>query len=340
LDFTIVTDIAKKFKRSHYIPIAIGVFVAPMAIYLTFTSLEGVARFEGAIQFFKQQPIFQEIIQAGHTFVDFFNSRTLYPLAICILALEFFLPANRAQKPISPGFLLDFLWSLGSITILAILAKILYWGFDLLVSKPLLVPHIIRPFSGWNPIVVFIISLIAIDFFAWVSHYMVHRVPLFWYFHAVHHAPREMNMFTNERTHPIDGFIRKVIELPIFVLFSLDLSLIPYFLLATDLHGRLFHSNIKTNWGFLKHLIVTPQYHRVHHSFREEHLDKNFGDIFTIWDRIFGTQIRDYDVYPETGIHDENFPSNDSLNIGEAFITFWRQVLYPFKQVFGKKLQS
>ena len=55
------------------------------------------------------------------------------------------------------------------------------------------------------------------------------------------------------------------------------------------------------------------QSHRIHHSHREEHRDKNFGAIFSLWDQLFGTQYRKYDEYPETGIDDATFPMKPNL---------------------------
>lgn len=49
-------------------------------------------------------------------------------------------------------------------------------------------------------------------------------------------------------------------------------------------------------------MVVTPQFHRVHHSIEPEHQDRNFGVVLSVWDRIFGTMHRDYDVYPATGV--------------------------------------
>tara|TARA_S200000501_G_scaffold347172_1_gene361332 strand:- start:606 stop:854 length:249 start_codon:yes stop_codon:yes gene_type:complete len=78
---------------------------------------------------------------------------------------------------------------------------------------------------------------------------------------------------------------------------------------------------------------VTPQSHRVHHSPILEHRDTNFGLTFSIWDHIFGTQYRNYDEYPITGIHDEGFPTEQDepdKNLAKLVLD---QFIYPFRMV-------
>jgi hypothetical protein len=84
--------------------------------------------------------------------------------------------------------------------------------------------------------------------------------------------------------------------------------------------------------GPLRHLFVTPQYHRVHHSLEPGDADRNLGGLFTVWDRLFGTMVADYDRYPKTGLAgDAAVPRPTGRSPRELLRTYWAQIVYPFK---------
>lgn len=187
-----------------------------------------------------------------------------------------------------------------------------------------------------------LLGYLLVDFHGWLHHFVRHKVPVFWDFHAVHHSQREMNPFTNERLHPLDWFIANIIKfLPAFF-FANALNVIFSYIVIHRILDRLNHSNVRTNLGFFRYIFVTPQSHRVHHSSIKEHYDRNFGVSLSIWDHLFGTQHRDYDVYPETGIPDAQFPSESSTddNLLDIIRVYIRQMIYPFKVVLKKTFQE
>ena len=118
---------------------------------------------------------------------------------------------------------------------------------------------------------------------------------------------------------------------------ALDLRVaVPAFMgwtVFTKTYEVFTHSNIRTNLGFLKYVLVTPQSHRVHHSSRPEHQDKNFGTMFSIWDFIFGTQCLDFDVYPETGVRDRNVPLSMQTSLSGTAMIFSKQLVYPLQSM-------
>ena len=83
----------------------------------------------------------------------------------------------------------------------------------------------------------------------------------------------------------------------------------------------------------LRWILVTPQSHRVHHSFASEHLDTNFATVFSFWDIIFRTQYMGWDEYPATGIADPDFPLEKNASPGALLGAYARQNVYPFQQV-------
>ena len=104
--------------------------------------------------------------------------------------------------------------------------------------------------------------------------------------------------------------------------------------LVRGLHGHFIHSNIKTNLGPLRYVIISPQAHRVHHSIEEKHYDKNFGVTFSIWDQLFNTFYRKYDEYPEAqGVADTEFPIEHNTGWRSFVLVPIRQLIYPFRFV-------
>jgi sterol desaturase/sphingolipid hydroxylase (fatty acid hydroxylase superfamily) len=169
------------------------------------------------------------------------------------------------------------------------------------------------------------------DFLAWFHHVVRHKVPLFWWFHTVHHAQRTLNAWTNERVHALDTLAATLIAfLPATVLGVSPPGMMGYVILSAW-YTRLYHANLRTNYGILRFVLVTPQSHRVHHSIQPEHRDQNFGVIFSVWDHLFGTQCRDYDVYPETGISDAAFPQERRWADALSLRSFLAQQLYPLR---------
>ena len=103
--------------------------------------------------------------------------------------------------------------------------------------------------------------------------------------------------------------------------------------LSTLYFTAFTHANLRTNLGPLRWVLVTPQFHRVHHGYAPEHIDKNFATALSIWDRLFRTAYtRDEDEYCRTGIHDDEFPLTRDGSVREVVGSYLRQLAYPFRQ--------
>jgi len=139
-----------------------------------------------------------------------------------------------------------------------------------------------------SPMLVLLISMLAITFVDYWTHRCMHRVPLFWHIHKIHHAPTELNWATRFHNH----FGMEILQAPIWTLVSLALGAsfaVPYvgtLLLTIDFFQ---HANIRVRFGWLNYLISTPEVHRFHHSTNPAHYDTNFGGTLLIWDHVFGT---------------------------------------------------
>ena len=178
-----------------------------------------------------------------------------------------------------------------------------------------------------------LIGYLAVDFLGWFHHFVRHKIPFFWSFHAVHHSQQEMNPFSNERVHIFDWFVANTIKFIPAFFFKESLGIILSYIAIHKILDHLNHANVKTNLGPLKYIFVTPQSHRVHHSGEKKYFEKNFGVSLSIWDHLFGTQCRDYDVYPTTGITDPNYPYEKQAGFVNELKSFLNQQVYPFKNI-------
>jgi sterol desaturase/sphingolipid hydroxylase (fatty acid hydroxylase superfamily) len=195
----------------------------------------------------------------------------------------------------------------------------------------------VRAVAAWHPAAQFLAGVLVADFARWLSHLLRHKVPLFWRFHALHHSQRDLNLFTDARVHPVDRMVSASITTLVLLSLGNTTPVVIAWLVFETVYPKLYHANLRANFGWLRFLLVTPQSHRVHHSVEPQHHDRNFGFIFSIWDWLFGTQYAGGDDYPSTGIPDEDFPLESSGTPGDLLRTTLRQLWYPIAGGPGKR---
>jgi len=165
----------------------------------------------------------------------------------------------------------------------------------------------------------FILGLAAADLTYYLWHRTVHAVPLLWAFHSIHHSQKEMTFATSLRVHIFEEMVRGMFY---FVPFYL-LGITPYVWLPLDItiNWLLFleHSDLDWTYGPLGKILVSPHYHRVHHSIEKQDVDTNFGSFFAFWDPLFGTANARATRPAAYGVPDQDVPES-----------FTRQLAYPF----------
>jgi sterol desaturase/sphingolipid hydroxylase (fatty acid hydroxylase superfamily) len=252
-----------------------------------------------------------------------------------ILILERLFPAQRGQRIFSVGLAQDVVWFLLQPVLINVIHKTVVRSL-VGVHRGYLAFFTIRAVGILPTWILLVWSILLVDFLQWFHHWVRHKVPVFWEFHTVHHAQRQLNLFTDLRYHIVEYVITQtIITLPL-LMFTTDTSKIFAISLFLTWYTRVYHANIRTDFGPLRYILVTPQSHRIHHSIEPQHQDKNFGVIFCFWDRMFGTQYRGWDEYPETGIADESFPNETTVRGLELLRTPIRQHLYPFLALYRK----
>lgn len=157
-----------------------------------------------------------------------------------------------------------------------------------IISYSWLVEHltIYQVQSSW---LLYIIAFLALDFAGYWVHRLAHTVNFFWNNHIVHHSSEEFNLACALR-QSISVYFR----IYAFLLIPAAIFGVPQQVIAVVAPLHLFaqfwyHTRHINKMGWLEYVIVTPAHHRVHHAINPEYLDKNYGQIFIFWDRMFGT---------------------------------------------------
>jgi sterol desaturase/sphingolipid hydroxylase (fatty acid hydroxylase superfamily) len=143
-----------------------------------------------------------------------------------------------------------------------------------------------------------ILGVIALDLFAYFAHVLLHKSWLGWQFHRVHHSESAVDVTTTFRQHPGETIWRILWQLAAILLFGVPLWVVIVYLILSGLNAQMEHANIKMNSHldrFLRLAIVTPHMHKVHHSRDQEQTDSNYSNIFSFWDRLFGTYTAEID---------------------------------------------
>ena len=152
-------------------------------------------------------------------------------------------------------------------------------------------------------VLVYVVAFVALDFSGYFIHRIQHTTNIFWNAHIIHHSSEEFNLACALR-QSISVFFR------IFTFFLIPAALlgVPGNVIAVVAPLHLFiqfwyHTQLIDRMGFLEKIIVTPSHHRVHHAINPEYLDKNYSQVFIIWDKLFGTfQEEQENIPPVYGI--------------------------------------
>lgn len=276
------------------------------------------------------------------TFAALVLSPLLYIGFAAVLVAERLAPADPEQSFFGHGVIHDsVVWYLINTPlrgfVFAATLGLVYLALDSFTPFLRVSPGITAQLPVW---LLVLAAVVVGDLGKYLQHRVSHKVRWLWHFHSVHHSQRELNLFTQARFHAVEMItLAPILYLPLYVL-NLDFQLAVWILLLIEWHGRITHANLRTNFGPLRYAFVTPQSHRVHHSRERQHHDRNFGTLFSFWDRLFGTHWHNEDEYPATGIEDERFPLEKSVRATNLLANYFAQLVYPFQQIARSRRDS
>ncbi|MCV2402414.1 sterol desaturase family protein [Marinomonas sp. C2222] len=137
-----------------------------------------------------------------------------------------------------------------------------------------------------------IVGVVFLDFSVYIQHVASHKIPLLWRLHKVHHADRDIDVTTGVRFHPLEAMLSMVYKCGVVLLLGPLALAVVIFEVLLNASAMFNHANLrlpKLMDSILRKVIVTPDFHRVHHSVYVEETDSNYGFFLSIWDRLCGT---------------------------------------------------
>jgi sterol desaturase/sphingolipid hydroxylase (fatty acid hydroxylase superfamily) len=150
----------------------------------------------------------------------------------------------------------------------------------------------IRPWLRIGPIGGIALTVVALDLAFYMAHVTMHKIAVLWRFHRVHHADPFVDVTTTIRQHPGEGLIRYAFVASMAIATGASPLGFVIYRLWFVLNALLEHANIRvpTRIDTIASLVVsTPNMHKVHHSRNQRQTDSNYGNIFSLFDRLFAT---------------------------------------------------
>jgi sterol desaturase/sphingolipid hydroxylase (fatty acid hydroxylase superfamily) len=140
--------------------------------------------------------------------------------------------------------------------------------------------------------IVWVLLFLVTDFVWYWYHRLAHEINAFWAAHVVHHQSEDFNYTVSARITVFQAIIRSVFW-AILPLLGFPPLMISILLLVHGIYPFFIHTQALGKWGWFEKILVTPTHHGIHHASNPEYLDKNYGDVLIIWDKLFGTFVKE-----------------------------------------------
>ena len=172
---------------------------------------------------------------------------------------------------------------------------------------------------------------------AYLPHWLEHKIKPLWMIHLVHHSDHHVDTTTANRHHPFESLIRFMFTLFGVFLIGANIGIVMLYQSLSLISTQFNHANIKLPKKvdlFLSYLFVSPDMHKTHHHYRLPYTDSNFGNIFSIWDRLFGTYMsfnREKLIYGVDVFFDKEANGKISHLLKQPFQPYSKPTLTPRK---------
>jgi sterol desaturase/sphingolipid hydroxylase (fatty acid hydroxylase superfamily) len=185
---------------------------------------------------------------------------------------------------------LNIIFTITTIIVNFSMAFLLLWSAEYVSTNEF---GIIQWIPNLNEWVFLFLGLALLDFLgAYLPHFLEHKLKFIWKFHLIHHTDTWVDTTTANRHHPGESVIRFIFTLLGVVIVGAPMWLVFLYQSLSVVFSQFNHANIplpKKIDKWLSYVIVSPDMHKVHHHFKLPYTDSNYGNIFSIWDRLFGT---------------------------------------------------
>ncbi len=236
-------------------------------------------------------------------------------MSVFCTLLERIWPERPDQAPWRPDSWLDVCYT-GLRIVLSVLLILMTAGVGRLLD-----PHELSAI-GRQPAWLQILEILLLtDLLSYLFHRILHHTSLLWPIHAIHHSAEEIDWLVAARNHPAEPVLFKLfMNYPLYLAgFRPDLMAVVMPFVA--IYSLLLHANLTWGYGPLGYLLASPAFHRWHHSSELPALDKNFAQLFSFYDFVFGTAY-----FPRGVVSQQYGLSGERIEVG-----IWAHLSHPFR---------
>jgi len=271
----------------------------------------------------------------GSNFGAYFTSvRTIEVGPISLLIIGAFMIAERVRpaqrRPlVARGHVHDLMFAIFTALVVVPLVTALTLAFTEVARRSL--PWIVLPRTEAPRWAATAVIFVAMDAANWLAHLANHRVRMLWRFHELHHSQEDMSVLTVFRTHPLIHVSYLVALLPGIVLLA-NGALSTTLLVLYAAIVAFAHSNTNLGFGFLERILVSPNFHRIHHQL-DGPQDVNLGFALTIWDQLSHRALfpSEETIRIDTGLPGRPLPVEQAQSGSRHLGVFLAQLMGPFR---------
>lgn len=190
-----------------------------------------------------------------------------------------------------------------------------------------------------------IIGLLLMDLIsAYLIHWILHKVKWMWKFHIIHHTDTKVDVTTSLRAHPGESVFRFVFTIIAVMVSGAPIGIVMIYQSMSAMLSQFNHANISLPAKLdllLSYILVSPNMHKVHHHFKQPLTDTNYGNIFSVWDRLFNT-FASVDNPEQELVYglDTHMESREHENIANLLAIPFQKYRPPLNAKFGSEKSS
>ncbi len=228
-------------------------------------------------------------------------------------------------------------FTLSTVLINFILAFLLLNTSDWVQDNQFGILHWIPSVPLWAEVLIGVLFLDLIG--AYAPHWVEHKIKPLWMIHLVHHSDHHVDTTTANRHHPLESIIRFVFTLFGVLLVGAPIGIVMLYQSLSLVATQFTHANIKLPKKvdhYMSFVLVSPDMHKTHHHYRLPYTDSNYGNIFSLWDRLFGTYLpfdREKLVYGVDVFFDEEANGKIRTLLKQPLQTYSKPTLTPKKEL-------
>lgn len=217
------------------------------------------------------------------------------------------------------------------------LAGALLWASNYTSSNEIGLLYLIE-LPLWAQVIIGVLLMDMIG--AYFIHWLEHRVKWMWKFHLVHHSDTTVDVTTGLRHHPGETVFRIFFTIVAVVIIGAPMGIVMLYQSLSVLFAHITHANINMPRGLdraLSYVFITPLMHKVHHHYTQPLTDTNYGNIFSFWDRIFGTFAQVDDTRSLKYGIDTHMTPEENSRLGNLLAIPFQKYRAPENSKFGGK---